>query len=176
MSTVSAYAATSATEPLTKTTITRRDPGPHDVAIEIKFAGICHSDIHTVRGEWGKPSYPVVPGHEIAGVVTAVGSEVTKHKVGDQVGVGCFVDSCRECSSCLAGLGAVLHGQRNGRNLQRRRQRRPADPGRLQRRDRRRRKLRIAHTGRAAAGRRCAIAVCGYHVVFTAAALERWAR
>ncbi len=104
MSTVSAYAATSATAPLTKTTITRRDPGPHDVAIEIKFAGICHSDIHTVKAEWGEPNYPVVPGHEIAGVVTAVGSEVTRHQVGDHVGVGCFVDSCRECSSCVAGL------------------------------------------------------------------------
>jgi len=104
MSTVSAYAATSATEPLTKTTITRRHPGPHDDAIEIKFAGICHSDIHTVRAEWGKPNYPVVPGHEIAGVVTEIGSEVTKHKVGDRVGVGCFVDSCRECSNCLAGV------------------------------------------------------------------------
>ena len=101
---VSAYAATSATEPLTKTTIDRREPGPHDVAIEIKFAGICHSDIHTVKAEWGQPNYPVVPGHEIAGVVTAAGSEVTKHKVGDRVGVGCFVDSCRECGSCLAGL------------------------------------------------------------------------
>jgi len=104
MSTVSAYAATSATEPLTKTTITRRDPGPHDVAIEIKFTGICHSDIHTAKAEWGQPNYPVVPGHEIAGVVTAVGSEVTKYKVGDRVGVGCMVDSCGECSSCLAGL------------------------------------------------------------------------
>ena len=104
MSTVSAYAATSATEPLTKTTITRRDPGPHDVAIDIKFAGICHSDIHTVRAEWGKPNYPVVPGHEIAGVVTAVGSDVTKHKVGDHVGVGCMVNSCGICSSCKAGL------------------------------------------------------------------------
>ena len=83
MSTVSAYAATSATKPLTKTTITRRDPGPHDVAIDIKFAGICHSDIHTVKAEWGTPNYPVVPGHEIAGVVSAVGPEVTKYKVGD---------------------------------------------------------------------------------------------
>src|SRR6516225_9358003 len=104
MSTVSAYAATSATEPLTKTTITRRDPGPHDVAIDIKFAGICHSDIHTAKAEWGVPNYPVVVGHEIAGVVTAVGSEVTKHKVGDRVGVGCMVNSCGECSSCQAGL------------------------------------------------------------------------
>jgi uncharacterized zinc-type alcohol dehydrogenase-like protein len=104
MSTVPAYAATSATEPLTKTTITRRDPGPHDVAIDIKFAGICHSDIHTVRAEWGKPNYPVVPGHEIAGVVTEIGSDVTKHKVGDHVGVGCMVNSCGICSSCKAGL------------------------------------------------------------------------
>jgi alcohol dehydrogenase (NADP+) len=104
MSTVSAYAATSATEPLTKTTIERRDPGPHDVAIDIKFAGICHSDIHTVKAEWGVPKYPVVPGHEIAGVVTAVGSEVTKHKVGDHVGIGCLVNSCGECSSCKRGL------------------------------------------------------------------------
>ena len=104
MSTVSAYAATSATEPLTKTTIDRRDPGPHDVAIDIKYAGICHSDIHTVKAEWGQPNYPVVPGHEIAGVVTAVGAEVTNYNVGDRVGVGCFVDSCRECSSCLAGI------------------------------------------------------------------------
>ncbi len=113
MSTVSAYAATSATEPLTKTTITRRDPGPHDVAIEIKFTGICHSDIHTVKAEWGQPNYPVVPGHEIAGVVTAVGSEVTKHKVGDRVGVGCFVDSCRECRSCRAGLEQYCTGGGN---------------------------------------------------------------
>ena len=104
MSTVSAYAATSATEPLTKTTITRRDLGPHDVAIDIKFAGICHSDIHTVKAEWGQPNYPVVPGHEIAGVVSEVGSEVTKYKVGEHVGVGCMVNSCGQCSSCLAGL------------------------------------------------------------------------
>jgi uncharacterized zinc-type alcohol dehydrogenase-like protein len=100
---VSAYAAPSATEPLTRTTITRRDVGPHDVAFDIHFAGICHSDIHTVKAEWGKVNYPLVPGHEIAGVVTEVGSEVTKYKVGDRVGVGCFVDSCRECEYCIAG-------------------------------------------------------------------------
>ena len=103
-STVTAYMATSATEPLTKTTITRREPGPHDVAIDIKFAGICHSDIHTAKGEWGVPNYPLVVGHEIAGVVTAVGSEVTKHKVGDRVGVGCMVNSCQQCRYCEAGL------------------------------------------------------------------------
>ncbi|CAJ1506943.1 NAD(P)-dependent alcohol dehydrogenase [Mycolicibacter sp. MU0102] len=110
MSTVSAYAATSATDPLSKTTITRRDPGPHDVAFDIHFAGICHSDIHTVKAEWGAPQYPLVPGHEIAGVVTAVGSEVTKFKVGDRVGVGCFVDSCRECANCQAGLEQYCTG------------------------------------------------------------------
>ncbi|HEX9832430.1 MAG TPA: NAD(P)-dependent alcohol dehydrogenase, partial [Mycobacterium sp.] len=101
--TVSAYAATSATKPLTETTITRREVGPHDVAFDIHFAGICHSDIHTVKGEWGAPTYPLVPGHEIAGIVTAVGPEVTKFKVGERVGVGCFVDSCRECAQCRAG-------------------------------------------------------------------------
>ena len=111
MRTVSAYAATSATGPLTKTTIERREVGPHDVAFDIKFAGICHSDIHTVKSEWGEPLYPVVPGHEIAGVVTAVGSEVTKFKVGDRVGVGCFVDSCRECDNCKAGLEQYCTGE-----------------------------------------------------------------
>ncbi|MDH6242890.1 NAD(P)-dependent alcohol dehydrogenase [Mycobacterium sp. OTB74] len=108
--TVSAYAATSATSPLTKTTIERREVGPHDVAFNIKFAGICHSDIHTVKSEWGPANYPVVPGHEIAGVVTAVGSEVTKYKVGDHVGVGCFIDSCRECDNCQAGLQQYCTG------------------------------------------------------------------
>ncbi|HYJ55500.1 MAG TPA: NAD(P)-dependent alcohol dehydrogenase [Mycobacterium sp.] len=103
MSTVSAYAATSATDPLSRTTITRRDVGPHDVAFDIHFAGICHSDIHTVRGEWGDVAYPLVPGHEIAGIVTEIGPGVTKFKVGDRVGVGCFVDSCRECAQCRAG-------------------------------------------------------------------------
>jgi alcohol dehydrogenase (NADP+) len=103
-STVSAIAATSATEPLSKITVERRDVAPHDVAIDIKFAGICHTDIHTVRSEWGPANYPVVPGHEIAGVVAEVGSEVTKFEVGDRVGVGCLVDSCRECTSCTSGL------------------------------------------------------------------------
>jgi len=103
MSTAIAYAAPSATEPLVKTTIERREVGPLDVLIEIKYAGICHSDIHTVRGEWGAISYPQVVGHEIAGFVTEVGSDVTLHKVGDKVGVGCMVNSCRECENCLAG-------------------------------------------------------------------------
>ncbi|MGW0158023.1 NAD(P)-dependent alcohol dehydrogenase [Mycobacterium sp. NPDC003323] len=108
--TVSAYAAPSATAPLTKTTIERREVGPHDVAFDIKFAGICHSDIHTARGEWGGQAYPLVVGHEIAGVVTEVGSEVTKYKVGDHVGVGCMVNSCQDCENCAAGLEQYCTG------------------------------------------------------------------
>jgi uncharacterized zinc-type alcohol dehydrogenase-like protein len=81
------------------------------VAFDIHFAGICHSDIHTVKAEWGQPDWPVVPGHEIAGVVTEVGSDVTKYKVGDHVGVGCFVDSCRECDNCKAGLEQYCTGE-----------------------------------------------------------------
>ncbi len=103
MRTVNAYAAPSATEPLVKTTITRRDLGPNDVEIDIAYAGICHSDIHTVRGEWGPIQYPQVVGHEIVGHVSAVGSDVTKHRVGDRVGVGCMVNSCGECEQCVAG-------------------------------------------------------------------------
>jgi uncharacterized zinc-type alcohol dehydrogenase-like protein len=104
MLTVHAYAAPSATAPLEPTTIERRDLGPRDVLIEIKYAGICHSDIHTARAEWGEPTYPIVVGHEIAGLVAEVGSDVDKHAVGDRVGVGCLVDSCRECESCRQGL------------------------------------------------------------------------
>jgi alcohol dehydrogenase (NADP+) len=103
MLTVKAYAATSATQPLGPTTIQRRDLGPHDVLIEIKFCGICHSDIHHTRSEWGSQTYPVVPGHEIAGIVAQVGSKVTRHAVGDRVGVGCLVDSCGECANCRKG-------------------------------------------------------------------------
>lgn len=104
MYTVNAYAAPSATEPLAPTTIERRDLGPKDVLIDIAYAGICHSDIHTVRGEWGPIAYPQVVGHEIVGTVEAVGSDVTLHAVGDRVGVGCMVNSCRECDNCLAGM------------------------------------------------------------------------
>jgi uncharacterized zinc-type alcohol dehydrogenase-like protein len=103
MRTVNAYAAPSATEPLVRTTIERRDLGTNDVMIDIAYAGVCHSDIHTVRGEWGPIQYPQVVGHEIVGHVTEVGSGVTKHQVGDLVGVGCMVNSCGECEQCLAG-------------------------------------------------------------------------
>ncbi|MEV7420527.1 NAD(P)-dependent alcohol dehydrogenase [Streptomyces sp. NPDC089919] len=100
---VAAYAAPAPKAPLERITVPRRPVGEHDVLIEIKYAGICHSDIHQVRDGWGEGSYPMVPGHEIAGVVTEAGSGVTKYAVGDRVGVGCFVDSCRECEACLAG-------------------------------------------------------------------------
>lgn len=102
--TVNAYAAPSATEPLVPVTIQRRDIGPKDVQIEIAYAGICHSDIHTVRGEWGPITYPQVVGHEIVGTVSEVGADVTKYRVGDLVGVGCMVNSCRECENCKAGF------------------------------------------------------------------------
>lgn len=100
---VNAYAAPAAGQPLEPITIERRDVGPHDVLIAIEYAGICHSDIHTVNGDWGPQPFPVVPGHEIVGTVTEVGASVTKHQVGDRVGVGCFVNSCRDCVNCDAG-------------------------------------------------------------------------
>ncbi|GMA18420.1 NAD(P)-dependent alcohol dehydrogenase [Arsenicicoccus piscis] len=102
--TVAAYAAPSGGAPLEKTSIDRRDVGAHDVLIEIEYAGICHSDIHTVRDEWGKQTYPLTPGHEIIGHVKEVGSDVTRHQVGDAVGVGCMVNSCQECEACTEGL------------------------------------------------------------------------
>ncbi|MEV0900889.1 NAD(P)-dependent alcohol dehydrogenase [Actinoplanes sp. NPDC049802] len=104
MTTARAYTATSSTEPLVATTIERRPVGPHDVLIDIAYSGICHSDISTVRGDWGPISYPLVPGHEIVGTVAEVGAQVSRHKVGDRVGVGCMVNSCRECVNCRAGL------------------------------------------------------------------------
>jgi len=92
--------------------IKRRDLDLHDILIEIKYAGICHSDIHTAHGEWGAVNYPLVPGHEIAGIVAEVGAEVTKYKVGDRVGVGCMVDSCGDCENCQKGEEQFcLYGQ-----------------------------------------------------------------
>jgi uncharacterized zinc-type alcohol dehydrogenase-like protein len=100
MSDTKAYAAESATSPLKPTIIERRDPGSHDVAIDIAFCGVCHSDLHAVRNDWGGTRYPIVPGHEITGTVTAVGSAVNRWSVGQQVGVGCMVNSCRTCEAC----------------------------------------------------------------------------
>lgn len=103
MKTVNARAMFGSKDAFVATTIDRRDVGAKDVMIEIKYAGICHSDIHTARGEWGEIAYPIVPGHEIAGIVTEVGSDVKKYKAGDRVGVGCMVDSCRTCVQCVKG-------------------------------------------------------------------------
>jgi uncharacterized zinc-type alcohol dehydrogenase-like protein len=98
-----AYAAATATSPLAPFSIERREPGPHDVLIDIAYCGVCHSDIHQARDEWGGSIFPMVPGHEIVGKVVQVGREVKKWKAGDTVGVGCFIDSCRECEACHAG-------------------------------------------------------------------------
>ena len=98
------YAALAAGSALVSHEFERRDLGAHDVALDIKYAGICHSDIHQVAEEWGPAIFPMVPGHEIAGIVTSIGSAVTKFSIGDKIGVGVFVDSCRTCSSCTQGL------------------------------------------------------------------------
>jgi uncharacterized zinc-type alcohol dehydrogenase-like protein len=98
------FAAPSATEKLGKISFNRRDVGPKDVQIEILFCGVCHSDLHFARNEWKATVYPACPGHEIIGRVAAVGAEVAKFKTGDQVGVGCMVDSCRTCDACKRGL------------------------------------------------------------------------
>jgi uncharacterized zinc-type alcohol dehydrogenase-like protein len=100
MSIVKAWGTTSPNAPLAPLTITRRTPGPRDVVIDILFCGVCHSDIHQARDEWGGSTYPMVPGHEIVGRVAAVGAEVTKLAVGALAGVGCLVDSCRRCGPC----------------------------------------------------------------------------
>jgi len=100
MTSVKSYAAQSAVTPLAPYALDRREPGADDVEIKILFCGVCHSDIHTARGEWGGTMYPVVPGHEIVGTVSRVGENVTKFKLGDTVGVGCFVDSCGHCANC----------------------------------------------------------------------------
>ncbi|QHS11062.1 NAD(P)-dependent alcohol dehydrogenase [Sinimarinibacterium sp. NLF-5-8] len=120
MANTAAYAAFSAAAPLAPWTLDRRAPTARDVAIEILYCGVCHSDLHAARGDWRGIQYPFVPGHEIVGRVTAVGSQVTQHKQGDVVGVGCLVDSCLHCDSCAEGLeqhcenGAV--GTYNGKD------------------------------------------------------------
>jgi len=98
------YAAQSAGATLAPFNIERRNPGPHDIEIDIMYCGVCHTDIHFVNNDWGISIYPMVPGHEIVGRVVAVGDHVTKLKLGDTAGVGCLVDSCRECDYCNEGL------------------------------------------------------------------------
>ncbi len=104
------YAAKSKRSDLKPLAFARRDVGPKDVAIAIEYCGVCHSDIHQVRNEWGNTVWPCLPGHEIVGRVTDVGTEVTKHKRGDLVAVGCMVDSCRECGPCRAGIEQYCEG------------------------------------------------------------------
>lgn len=101
---VHGYACKQAKGPLTSYAFERREPRDHDVVIDIQYCGICHSDIHQVSDEWGGSAFPMIPGHEIAGIVSQVGTNVSHYKVGERVGVGCFVDSCRKCSSCDDGL------------------------------------------------------------------------
>ncbi len=108
------YAAQSATTPLAPFSFEHREPGSHDVHLEITHCGVCHSDIHQTRDEWGGSLYPMVPGHEIIGVVKQVGASVTKFSPGDRVGVGCFVDSCRTCSNCNQGLENYCENQFTG--------------------------------------------------------------
>ena len=105
-----AYGAQTADQPLAPLDIERRAPGPKDVQIDIDYCGVCHSDVHTVRSEWPGTLYPCVPGHEIVGHVTAIGDAVSSHQVGDVVGVGCMVDSCRTCASCAEGLEQYCSG------------------------------------------------------------------
>jgi uncharacterized zinc-type alcohol dehydrogenase-like protein len=126
MSTCKGYAAAKPKAPLGRYSFERREPREHDVVIDIKYCGICHSDIHQARDEWSEYQeeviFPMVPGHEIAGIVTAVGSKVSKYKVGDKVGVGCYVDSCRTCPECKAGMEQYCSVQTvwtyNGRDQQ----------------------------------------------------------
>lgn len=108
--TINAYGAHAADRPLEALTIERRAPGPNDVQIEIAYCGICHSDVHQVRSEWAGTQYPCVPGHEIVGRVSAVGNRVNRFNVGDVVGVGCIVDSCRTCEECEQGLENYCDG------------------------------------------------------------------
>ncbi len=101
---VKAYAVQSDTSPVAPFSLQRRDPGPHDVQIDVLYCGVCHSDLHQARNDWGNSLYPMVPGHEIVGRVVAVGEHVTKLKAGDHAAVGCMVDSCRRCEPCEADL------------------------------------------------------------------------
>ena len=105
-----AFAAMSPKSKLAPFSIQRREPGPHDVLIDILYCGVCHSDIHQARDEWGGAIFPMVPGHEIIGKVVVTGSDVKKWKVGDIVGVGCFVDSDRTCEACKAGEEQYCEG------------------------------------------------------------------
>ena len=112
MITVNARGTRGAFQPFESMRIQRRTLRPKDVLIDIAYVGICHTDIHYARDEFGRTTFPLVPGHEIAGIVSAVGSEVTKFKVGDRAGIGCYADSCRVCEACTDGLEQYCSGHR----------------------------------------------------------------
>ena len=172
--TTRALHATAAKAPFEATTIERRDLKPTDVAIDIAYCGICHTDIHQRDNDWGRAQFPIVPGHEITGIVSAVGDDVTRHQVGDRVGVGCFVDSCGECEPCVEGdehfcvKGAVATYNSTGYDGER-------TFGGYSQHDRRRRALRDPDPGRARPRRRGAAAVRRHHHVQPAQALGRGA-
>jgi uncharacterized zinc-type alcohol dehydrogenase-like protein len=169
MLTVNAYAATSPTEPLVPTTITRRDVGPRDVLIEIAYAGVCHSDIHTVRVDWGPITYPEVVGHEVAGTVVEVGTDVTKHAAIAAVSVRSS-NSCRECDNCRAGEEQYcLQGNTQAHCSV---DRDGTIPGRVLHPRRRRRGLRPPHPCLAGLQQGRPAAVRRHHDVFTAASLH----
>ena len=117
-----AYAAPASGSPLAPYELARREPGPHDVLLEVLFCGVCHSDIHQVRDEWGGSTFPMVPGHEVVGRVARVGKKVTSFMEGDLAGVGCMVDSCRMCDPCKANSPTkhyrAIHGVRSSQKTQ----------------------------------------------------------
>ena len=167
-----AFAAPRAGATLEPFSFERRDPGPHDVVLDISHCGVCHTDIHFVNNDFGMSLYPMVPGHEIVGKVAAVGRAVENFKVGDAAGVGCVVDSCRTCPECSAGLeqfcqnGFVLTYsglEKDGKTV---------DPGRLLHEDRGRRALRAQGIARAAAGEDGASALRGHHDLLASASLQ----
>ena len=175
MSRALAYAAFDKTAPFGPFNVDRREPGPRDVQIDILFCGVCHSDLHTARSEWPGTIYPCVPGHEIAGRVASVGSAVTGFKAGALAAVGCMVDSCMACASCLAGLQQVLRQRRHHVHLQRAGQEAAGRDHlrRLLQPDRRRRAVLPAPAGDARPCRRRAAALRWDHDILAVEALGR---
>ena len=175
MSRALAYAAFDKTAPFGPFNVDRREPGPRDVQIDILFCGVCHSDLHTARSEWPGTIYPCVPGHEIAGRVASVGSAVTGFKAGALAAVGCMVDSCMACASCLAGLQRYLRQRRNHVHLQRARQEAAGRDHlrRLLQPDRRRRAVLPAPAGDARPCRRRAAPLRWDHDILAVEALGR---
>jgi hypothetical protein len=170
------FAAPSAAEPLGPYAFNRRDIGAQDVRIEILFCGVCYSDLHFARNEWRFTVYPCVPGHEIVGRVAEVGPEVTKYKIGDHVGVGCIVDSCRRCLACKEGFGAILRSRYDRHLWWHGGSPRRSDLWRLLGHDRGRSGLRAPDFGRHRLGVRRSLALRGNNPLLTAPSLGRGPR